>query len=198
MTEIDTSTLVSDNQEETKEIKSHKHNKLWEFLIVALLVIATIIGVAYFEICKAPYYGAYNFGDTKVTVNANYNSKYNVIKIDFVANEIIEDWQVRASNGKVLGIKLICETSDKSIKKEFQFDDISLQAGEKIETSLSIENAKLKDFLLVKDLLDGSVSIQYPQIINFDSAEREEIKQYYTSGAAVLGDLFLYYMMGGL
>lgn len=196
MTEVETPTDDKNKQEALKKAKSSK-SCLWEILIVVILTTITIVGVAYFEICKFPYYGGWVFGDTEVTVNANYNSKYNVIKIDLVADEIIEDWQVKASEGSVDGIKLECETNDKSIKREFQFDDISLEVGKKVETSLSIENAKLKDFVMVKDLLSGNVSIQYPRIISLDSAERGKLKQYYESGAWIWGLMWANMLMGG-
>lgn len=193
MTESELSTIEEEKQ---GKIKSKKHT-FGEIIVAALLVIVTIIGVAYFEICKAPFNGNWVFSDTFVTVNARYNVKYNVIKIDLIVDEVIEDWQVKASNGNVEGISLECETSDKSIKREFKFDDVSLKTDEKIETSISIENAKLKDFLLVKDLLSGEVTIRYPLIISLDNAQREKMKQYYTSGAAAFGALFWNYMMGG-
>ena len=193
MTESELSTVEEEKQEKIQP----KKQKFGEIIVAVLLVIATIIGVAYFEICKAPFYGNWVFGDTLVTVNARYNVKYNVIKIDLIVDEVVEDWQVKASNGNVEGISLECETSDKSIKREFIFDDISLKTGEKIETSVSIENAKLKDFLLVKDLLSGEVTIHYPLIISLDNVQREKIKQYYISGAAAFGALFWNYMIGG-
>lgn len=196
MTEFETSTHENDENIEIQEVEPKKKKFWWIFTII-ILTIATIIGVAYFEICKSPYYGGWVFGDTEITVNANYNSKYNVIKIDLVADEIIEDWQVNASGGSVNGIKLGCETSDKSLKREFQFDDISLETGKKVETSLSIENAKLKDFVMVKDLLNGEVSIQYPRIISLDSTERVKLKQYYESGAWFFGLMWANALMGG-
>ena len=130
MTEI--SIQENNTQEEIKEVKPKKKNFWWIFTVI-ILTTATIIGTAHFEICKFPYYGDWVFGDTKITINANYNSKYNVIKINLVADEIIEDWQVNASGGNAKGIKLVCETSDKSLKREFQFDDISLETGKKLK-----------------------------------------------------------------
>lgn len=191
-----TSIQENNNQAEINKVKSKK-NKFWEILIVALLTIATIIGVVYFEICNAPFNKSWIFGDTEVNINANYNSKYKVIKLDLIADEIVEKWQVAATGGKVDGIKIECETSDKSVKRDFKFDDISLKEGEKISTSLSIDNAKLKDFLMIKDLLSGTVVIFAQPVISFDLNEREKMKKYHTSGASLFGDLFLYYMMGG-
>lgn len=194
MTEI--SIQENNTQEEIKEVNPKKH-KFWEILIVVLLTIATIIGVIYWEICNAPFNKSWLFGDTEVNINANYNSKYNVIKLDLIADEVVEKWQVSATGGKVEGIKIECETSDKSVKREFKFEDISLKEGEKISTSLSIDNAKLKDFLMVKDLLSGTVVIFAQPVISFDIEEREKMKKYHTSGASLFGDFFLYYMMGG-
>ncbi len=72
-----------------------------------------------------------------------------------------------------------------------------METGKKVEASLSIENAKLKDFVMIKDLLNGEVSIQYPRIISLDSTEREKLKQYYESGAWIWGLMWANSLMGG-
>lgn len=196
MTEFETSTRENNDNTEIQEIKTKKNDFWWIFAVI-VLTIATVVGVAFYEICKLPFSHNFVFGDTNVTINANYNSEYKIIKIDLLTDEIVEDWQVTVSDGKVDGIKLICENEDKSLKRDFQFEDIALETGKNVETSFSIENSNLKDFLMIKDLLSGDVSIQCPQIINLDSSEREKLKQYYESGSWIWGLLWTNMLMGG-
>lgn len=202
MSDFETNTHESGNQEQEINPTQSKKFKTWQVFLIILIVLITICFIAYREICKFPYNESYLFGDTEVSVKANYNSKYNIIKIDLSADEVIEEWQVDASGGTVEGIKLECETNDKSIKREFKFEDISLEVGKNVETSLSIENAQLKDFVMTKDLLNGQVTIFAPKIISLDSEEREQAKDYYyyrsnASSASFLGEMFLYGLMGG-
>ncbi len=202
MSEFETNTHENENQEQEINPIQSKKLKYWQIFLIILLALITICFIAYIEICKFPYNGSYLFGDSEVSIKANYNSKYNIIKIDLSADEVIEEWQVEASGGTVEGIKLECETNDKSIKREFKFEDISLEVGKNVETSLSIENAQLKDFVMTKDLLNGQVTIFAPKIISLDSEAREQAKDYYyyrsnASSASFLGEMFLYGLMGG-
>lgn len=203
MPNFETNTHESENQEQEINPTQSKKLKYWQVFLIILLVFITICFIAYKEICKFPYNGSFIFGDTEVSIKANYNSKYNVIKIDLITDQAIEEWQVDASGGTVEGIKLECETNDKSIKREFKFEDISLEVGKNVETSLSIENAQLKDFVMTKDLLHGQVTIFAPKIISLDSEEREQAKDYYyyrsnaSSTSSLLGEMFLYGLMGG-
>lgn len=176
-----------------------KKNIFWEAIIAIIFSIITVCIVAYREYCAMPYESTEIVGDTAVSISATYNSKYHVAQIDLTIDEIVEDWQVRATNGVIKDdVKLECETADGTIKKEFKFQNISLTEGEQITGSLSLDDTGLNDFVMIKDLLSGTVRVFYPPIINLDSKEREKLKQSYTSGGSLFGNLLLYYMMGGL
>lgn len=198
---------TSDKSHSSKEYKENKMNKskksiFYVILAVFIIIITVVITlgiVGYREYCSLPYESTEIVGDTAVSISATYNSKYHVAKIDLTIDEIVEDWQVRATNGLIKDdVKIECETSDGTVKKEFKFQNISLTEGEQITGSVSLDDTSLNDFVMIKDLLSGTVRVFYPPIINLDSKEREKLKQSYTSRGSLFGDLFLYYMMGGL
>ena len=65
------------------------------FFITLFIAIVGIGGYMYYshiEECKAPLYRSMSFGDTDVNVDAFYNDKYDVIKVDLTVYEIIDDW----------------------------------------------------------------------------------------------------------
>ncbi len=187
---------INKHAEMEKPKKKSKH-RIFNFLAVTLIIVCGLIFLAYREICAMPYEGSFIFGDTTVIINATYNSKYQIAKIDLTLDEIIEDWQIKIANGNVEEIKLECETSDKTVKKEFKFKNIDLTEGEQIKGSITIESTKLNDFVLIKDLLSGDIMIYTPKIISVDSKEREKLKQYYESGAWIWGLMWANALMGG-
>lgn len=110
---------------------------------------------------------------------------------------VLEKWQVTFSDGSINEIKLICETDDETVKKEFSFKNIPLVEGETINTSTSLDNISLNDFVLIKELLSGKVQMSYPPLINLDSTEREKLKKYYESGSWLMGLMWANALMGG-
>ncbi len=193
--------IVSDYDEPPKtyfkKTKKKSKLKIFVFCVITFISLCGLISLYYFEKCISPLNRSLIFANTEVNINANYNLKYNIIKIDLVADEVVEKWQVIATGGTVDGFVVECETGDKSVKKIFEFDNISLKEGEKISTSLSFDNATLKDFMMIKDLFSGNVVIFDQPVISFNITEREKMKEYHTSGAALFEDLILNYLMGG-
>ena len=182
---------------ETEKPKKKSKHRIFKFLIVALIIVCGLIFLAYREICAMPFERNDYIGDTSVSVRATYNTKYHVAKIDLTIDEVIEKWQVTLSNGNVSEIKLLCETGDETVKKDFVFKNIPLVEGETIKTSTSFDNMRLNDFLLIKELLSGNVQMISSKIISLDSAEREKLKQYYESGAWFWGLMWANSVMGG-
>ncbi len=93
MSEFETNTHENENQEQEINPIQSKKLKYWQIFLIILLALITICFIAYIEICKFPYNGSYLFGDSEVSIKANYNSKYNIIKIDLSADEVTEEWQ---------------------------------------------------------------------------------------------------------
>ena len=186
----------SSNEYKNKPKRSLKH-KIFAFLLIALIISCTAIFIVYREICAMPYERDDYLADTHVVVKATYNTKYHITKIDLTIDEVIEKWQVTLSNGNINEIKLICETNDKTVKKDFSFKNILLVEGETINTSTSLDNTSLKDFVLLKELLSGKVQMTYPPLINLNSAEREKLKKYYESGSWLMGLLWANAIFGG-
>ena len=100
--------------------------------------------------------------------------------------DIIEKWQVEVSNGVLDDITLRCKTLDGSLKKDFVFNDVEINRGEKIKCELIIEDATLNDFTTVKDLLGGVVQIYGPKIISLDLEERRKPKGLLTSSPSLV------------
>ena len=151
------------------------------FFITLFIAIVGIGGYMYYshiEECKAPLYRSMSFGATDVNVDAFYNDKYDVIKVDLTVYEIIEDWQIDMI-GSNTEFTLVAQSMDSTLKKEFNFKDIFLKSGENIKGSLTIENVALKDFVMIKDLLNGNMTISYSKVLNLDSTERNKLKQEY-------------------
>lgn len=181
--------------------KSKKPRNLKRNIFIFIIIVLIAIGIYAFIVIRdfylMPFEGTYEFGDTPVTITATYNSKYDIAKINLELDEIAENWQVKLTNGNIPEIIMQCETSDNTVKREYKFKDISLIEGEKIHSSISIENVKLKEFFLIKELLSGSVGLSVPRIISLTSDDRESIKKLYTSGAWIWGLLWANQLLGG-
>lgn len=186
----------SSNEHKKKPQRKLKR-KIFAFLFIALIICCTAIFIVYREICAMPFERDDYLADTHVFVKATYSTKYHVAKINLTIDEVIEKWQVTFSNGSISEIKLICETDDETVKKEFSFKNILLLEGETINTSTSLDNISLNDFVLIKELLSGKVQMTYPPLINLDSAEREKLKKYYESGSWLMGLMWANALMGG-
>ena len=199
----DLNATIEENKQlnNTGIVKPKKKNKLIHKILLFLGIIMVVFCVTAFfiyrEICALPYERHDNMGDTPVSVSATYNAKYHIAKIDLNIDEVIEKWQVTFSDGHINEIKLICETNDKTVKREFKFINIPLIQRETIKTSLTLDDVSLHDFVLIKELLSGNVNMTYPPIINLDSSEREKLKQYYESGAWFWGLMWANSLMGG-
>lgn len=190
----------SDNEIEN-DIDNHKESKVKNakshFWTIALLACGALIFILYRNICAMPLEINSTFGDTPITINATYNTRYHVAKIDLTIDEFIEDWQVNLTNGKIEAIKMVCETQDKTVKKEYKFNDIELTEGQQIKGSITADNMNLKDFNLLKELLSGQIEIFTPVIVSLDSSERNKIKQYYESGSWLMGLMWANALIGG-
>lgn len=164
---------------EAEKPKKKSKYRMLKILLINSIIFCGLIFLTYRAICLMPYEGNFILGDTPISINATYNSRYRIAKINLTIEEIIEDWQVNTANGSINEIKLKCETNDKTVKKEFKFKNIDLTEGGQVKGSITIDNTKLKDFVLIKDLLSGDIMLYTPKIISVDSKERDKMKQYY-------------------
>lgn len=179
-------------QKYTEDEQKDSNNFLVKNVIISFFTILITLGgiyVGYLMDCLAPFSYTNEFSDTPSTISASYSYKYNTIKIELLIDEIIEKWQVDVSNGVLDDITLRCKTLDGSLKKDFVFNDVEINRGEKIKCELIIEDATLNDFTTVKDLLGGVVQIYGPKIISLDLEERRKMKEFYTSGAALWAEI---------
>ncbi len=161
------------------------HNSLFKSLFIGIISAAIILGAfagfIYYEdiqASKEPYSTTWTFEDTDTHVNAAYNDNYEVVNVDLTIDEIIEQWQIDEIGSNITEIKIICKTYD-GLKKEFTFKDITLNPGEKIKGRYTMESATLKDFVMVKSLLQGDVTISYSQPLEMNSQKRKKLKQAY-------------------
>lgn len=164
---------------EAEKSKEKSKYRIFKILLIGSIIFCGLIFLTYHAICLMPYEGNFILGDTPITISATYNSRYRIAKINLTIEEVIEDWQVKTANGTINEIKLECETNDKTVKREFKFKNIDLTEGEQVKGSITIDNTKLKDFVLIKDLLSGDIMLYTPKIISIDSKERDKIKHYY-------------------
>lgn len=168
-----------------KKLATTKRNILLKSFIILVILALSIWLIAYYiciqkskEIDEAPYSTSWTFSDTKTYVNTKYNTKYDVIIIDLDIDQKIEQWQIDALNSNTTDIKITCQTYD-GLQKKFNFEDVRLNVGEKLKGKYIIEHATLKDFLMIKELLQGDATISFSKIISMDSKEREKQKQSY-------------------
>ena len=157
--------------------------KSFLFIIFIFIVFASIIfGYFYFinNQQKAPYNRTVKINDTDTYIETSYNDKYDITRLDITIDEIIEDWQIKAIGNDKTDIKLECETQDKTVKKEYDFKDIPLNKGEKIKGNLIFENSTIKDYAMLKDLLNGKINIEiFQQYLSLDTKERDNLQQKY-------------------
>lgn len=165
-----------------KGVKKDNDNPLKPLLTVILFTViflGLLLGFLHYkniQISKEPYSTTWLFADTNTHISASYNDDYDVINIDLTIDEIIEPWQIEEIGSNITEIKIICKTYD-GLKKEFNFKDITLNSGEKIKGRYTEENATLKDFVMVKSLLQGEVTISYSQPLEMDNQKRLKLKR---------------------
>ena len=149
-------------------------------LIIVSAAIAAAAGYYYFlEKQKSPFERTYRINDTDTFIEASYNDKHKVIRLNVTIDEVIEDWQINTIGDRT-DMNMECETADKTVKKDYYFYDIPVKSGEKIKASLIIENSSVKDFSLTKDLLSGNIKIENSKYLTFDTKERDKLqKEYY-------------------
>ena len=173
---------IEDNTPEKFE-KKNKPKKL--IMIISALFFIVFIVVcgfyySYIEKCKYPYGTTYTFADTANHIYARYNSKYKVININLTVDQIVESWQIDENGSNTTNITITCKANDNSVERDFTFKDIILRQGEKIQGTYTINNADLKDFVDIKNLLaSDSVTISYSTIFDMDSKERAILKNKY-------------------
>ena len=98
-------------------------------------------------------------------------------RLDITINEPVEDWQIKSIGYNTTDIILECETADKSIKKDYEIQDIPLIKGENITGNRIFENLTLKDYVMMKDLLNGEITIDIPKYLTLDTEERDKLQQ---------------------
>ena len=69
---------------------------------------------------KSPFERTYKISDTDIYIKTTYNDKYNIGRLDITINEPVEDWQIKSIGYNTTDIVLECETTDKSIKKDYE------------------------------------------------------------------------------
>ncbi len=177
-----------------EEVKNQLKNKK-----IIIVIIVSLLGIYLVHkwICIMPFERSLVFSDTPATISATYNNKYHIGKINISLEEIVEDWQVNMTNGQIEEIKLKCETKDKTVKKEIIIKKIGLKEGEPITGSITIDNMEVKDFVLIKDLLAGEIILSLPKTISTDRKDREEMQEYYESGAWLMGLFWADYLIRG-
>ena len=126
---------------------------------------------------KSPFERTYKISDTEVHIKTTYNNKYNIGRVDITINEPVEDWQIKSIGYNTTDIVLECETTDKSIKKDYEIQDIPLIKGENITGNRIFENLTLKDYVMMKDLLNGEITIDIPKYLTLDTEERDKLQQ---------------------
>ena len=126
---------------------------------------------------KSPFERTYKISDTDIYIKTTYNDKYNIGRLDITINEPVEDWQIKSIGYNTTDIVLECETTDKSIKKDYEIQDIPLIKGENITGNRIFENLTLKDYVMMKDLLNGEITIDIPKYLTLDTEERDKLQQ---------------------
>ncbi len=150
---------------------------------ISLAIIGILAVFSYFYMTntqqKAPLERIVKINDTDLHIKSSFNDKYNIARLDITIDEIIEDWQIKAIGDNTTYIKLECETKDKTIKKDYDFWNVELNKGEKINGSIIFENSTQKDYVMMKDLLNGDIKLDVPEYISLDTKERERLQQEY-------------------
>lgn len=151
-----------------------------KYITLIILIIALLTGAFTFIWYKQkPLERDIKIKDTDIHIETSYNVKYKIIRLNIVLDEVIEEWQIN-SIGEITNIKLECETQDKTVKKEYEFNEVKLAKGKKPDASIILENSSLTDYLMVKDLLKGDIKIESSKYISLDTKERDELqKEYY-------------------
>lgn len=165
----------------TNEIKKDKKTKTINIVLVFMSILLMILAglYIYFEKVKSPFVKDYKIDNTDIKIETSYNNKYKIIRINVTLDEVIEDWQINSLDAKTTTILLICETNDKTIKKEYELNDVPLVKGEKIKGNLVIENASFNDYSMLKELIKGDVKIGISDYLTLDTKKRDKLQQEY-------------------
>ena len=153
-------------------------------IFVSLIVIAIVgaaVGFGYVHIAnskqKAPYEKILKTDGTDVKIETSYNDKYGIVRLNLIIDEVVEDWQIQSIDDDKTYINMICETKDKTVKKEYYFADVSLIKGEKIKATLVMEDSSLKDYIMLKDLLNGEIKLDISDYLTLDTDKRANLQQ---------------------